>query len=398
MNTYKTIDDMEVTGKTVLVRCDFNVPMKDGEITDKTRIKRCLSTLTELSRKGARVVVLSHFGRPKGHPVIEMSLRPIAVALGKAMNTNVAFATDCVGPTASDLISKMKNGDVAILENLRFYKYEEANDTKFAGQLAALGDIYINDAFSCAHRAHASTEAITKNLPSAAGRLMEAELDALSKALENPRHPVAALVGGAKISTKMSVLGNLLDKTDVVIIGGAMANTFLSAQGINVGKSLHEPEMTDQALDIIRRAKKARCEIVLPLDVIVAEKFSKGTACKIVPLNMVPNNWMILDFGPTSIAKINNRLSKCKTLLWNGPLGAFEIEPFDLGTNAIAQEAARLTKEGHLLSVAGGGDTLAALANAGVTDDFSYISTAGGAFLEWIEGKDLPGVAALKKG
>jgi phosphoglycerate kinase len=396
MSTYKTIDDMQVTGKTVLVRCDFNVPMKDGAITDTSRIERSLSTLAELSKKGARVVVLSHFGRPGGHPVVEMSLRPIAVALGKAMNTNVAFASDCVGPAASSLIAKMKNGDVAVLENLRFHKYEEANDTKFAGQLAALGDIYINDAFSCSHRAHASTEAIAKNLPSAAGRLMKAELDALSKALESPQHPVAALVGGAKISTKMNVLGNLVDKSDVVIIGGAMANTFISAQGINVGISLYEPNMADQALDIIRRAKKAHCEIVLPLDVTVAKKLSKGTAHKVVPLDMVPNDWMILDFGPVSVANIITRLNKCKTLLWNGPLGAFEVAPFDLGTNVVARAAAHLTKEGRLLSVAGGGDTVAALANAGVADDFSYISTAGGAFLEWIEGKKLPGLAALK--
>jgi phosphoglycerate kinase len=396
MSTYKTIDDMQVTGKTVLVRCDFNVPMKDGAITDTSRIERSLSTLAELSKKGARVVVLSHFGRPGGHPVVEMSLRPIAVALGKAMNTNVAFASDCVGPAASSLIAKMKNGDVAVLENLRFHKYEEANDTKFAGQLAALGDIYINDAFSCSHRAHASTEAIAKNLPSAAGRLMKAELDALSKALESPQHPVAALVGGAKISTKMNVLGNLVDKSDVIIIGGAMANTFISAQGINVGISLYEPEMADQALDIIRRAKKSHCEIVLPLDVTVAGKLSKGTAHKVVPLDMVPNDWMILDFGPVSVANIITRLNKCKTLLWNGPLGAFEVAPFDLGTNVVARAAAHLTKEGRLLSVAGGGDTVAALANAGVADDFSYISTAGGAFLEWIEGKKLPGLAALK--
>ena len=396
MSTYKTIDDMQVTGKTVLVRCDFNVPMKDGAITDTTRIKRSLSTLSELSKKGARVVVLSHFGRPGGHPVVEMSLRPIAVALGKAMNTNVAFASDCVGPAASSLIAKMKNGDVAVLENLRFHKYEEANDTKFAGQLAALGDIYINDAFSCSHRAHASTEAIAKILPSAAGRLMKAELDALSKALEIPQHPVAALVGGAKISTKMDVLGNLADKSDVIIIGGAMANTFISAQGINVGVSLTEPEMAGQALDIIRRAKKSHCEIVLPLDVTVAEKLAKGTVHKVVPLGMVPNDWMILDFGPISVANIITRLNKCKTLLWNGPLGAFEVAPFDLGTNAVARAAAHLTKEGRLLSVAGGGDTVAALANAGVTDDFSYISTAGGAFLEWIEGKNLPGLVALK--
>ncbi len=396
MSTYKTIDDMQVTGKTVLVRCDLNVPMKDGAITDTTRIKRSLSTLTELSEKGARVVVLSHFGRPKGHNVAEMSLRPISLVLGKAMNKTIAFASDCVGPAASDLIAKMENGDVAILENLRFHKYEEANDTKFAGQLAVLGDIYINDAFSCAHRAHASTQAIAKYLPSAVGRLMESELHVLSKVLGKPQHPLVALVGGAKISTKMGVLGNLVDQSDVVIIGGAMANTFLYAQGVNVGKSLYEPRMAGQALGIIERAKKYNCEIVLPRDVTVAEKFSKDTAHKVVPLDMIPSDWMILDFGPASVTNLTAHLNKCKTLLWNGPLGAFEVAPFDLGTNAIARVAAQLTKEGHLLSVAGGGDTVAALENAGVTSDFSYISTAGGAFLEWIEGKDLPGVAALK--
>jgi phosphoglycerate kinase len=398
MNTYKTIDDMQVTGKVVLVRCDLNVPMKDGMITDTTRIERSLSTLAELSKKGARVVVLSHFGRPKGKAVAEMSLHPISVALGKAMNTDIAFASDCVGPIASSLIAEMKNGDVAVLENLRFHKYEEANDSEFAGQLAALGDIYINDAFSCAHRTHASIKAIAKYLPSAAGRLMEAELEALSKVLENPQHPVAALVGGAKVSTKIDILSNLVDKSDVIIIGGAMANTFIFAQGINVGKSLCEPKMAVQALDIISRAKKAACEIILPIDVAVAEKFSEGTDHKIVPLDMIPSDWMVLDFGPASIANLTTRLNECKTLLWNGPLGAFEIAPFDLGTNAIAWAAARQTEKGHLLSVAGGGDTVAALANAGVTNDFSYISTAGGAFLEWIEGKDLPGVAALKYG
>ena len=398
MSTFKSIDDMQVAGKTVLVRCDLNVPMKDGAITDATRINRSLETLSELIDKGARVVVLSHFGRPKGQVVAEMSLRPIADALGKALGKEVAFAPDCIGTAASELISKMNNGDITILENLRFHSEEEANDAAFAGQLAALGDIYINDAFSCAHRAHASTEAIAQILPSAAGRLMQAELDALSNALENPQHPVAALVGGAKISTKMDVLGNLVKKSDVVIIGGAMANTFLHAQGINVGKSLCEPDMADQALDIIEQAKKSNCEIVLPLDAAVAEEFAEGTANKIVTIDMIPNEWMVLDFGPASVADLTARLGQCKTLLWNGPLGAFEVSPFDFGTNAVAREAARLTIEGSLLSVAGGGDTVAALANAGVTDDFSYISTAGGAFLEWIEGKELPGVAALKAG
>ena len=398
MSTFKTVDDMQVSGKTVLVRCDLNVPMKDGTITDTTRIDRSLATLSELVDKGARVVVLSHFGRPKGHVVAKMSLRPIADALAKKMGKDVAFAPDCIGAAASDVIASMNNGDISVLENLRFHSAEEANDAMFARKLAALGDIYINDAFSCAHRAHASTEAIAQILPSAAGRLMQAELDALSNVLENPQHPVAALVGGSKISTKMDVLGNLVVKSDVVIIGGAMANTFMYAQGINVGKSLYEADMAAQALDIIERAKTKNCEIVLPIDVAVAEKFAEGTANKVVAINMIPDEWMVLDFGPASVADLKARLSQCKTLLWNGPLGAFEVTPFDFGTNAVAREAARLTTEGSLLSVAGGGDTVSALANAGVTHDFSYISTAGGAFLEWIEGKELPGVEALKNG
>lgn len=396
MVDYKTIDDFAVAGQCVLVRCDLNVPMKDGKITDSTRIDRSLTTLKELSNKGARVVVLSHFGRPNGKAVADMSLRPIAIALGKALGKEVPFASDCVGPEAADLIATLKDGDIAMLENLRFHSAEETNDTTFAGQLAVLGDLYINDAFSCAHRAHASTEAIARILPAAAGRLMQAELDALSNALENPEHPVAALVGGAKISTKMDVLGNLVAKTDLLIIGGAMANTFLYAQGIDVGKSLCETEMAEQARDILDRAAEAGCEVLLPIDVAVAEEFAEGTANKNVTLDNIPADWMVLDVGPASIEELTERLGQCKTLVWNGPLGAFEVSPFDAGTNALAREAARLTLAGRLLSVAGGGDTVAALANAGVTDAFSYVSTAGGAFLEWLEGKELPGVAVLK--
>ena len=396
MTEYKTIDDIQVSGKCLLVRCDLNVPMKDGVITDRTRIERSLTTLQELSDKGARVVVLSHFGRPKGKVNPDMSLRPIAVALAQALKKDVPFASDCIGPAASDLIAGMKDGDIAVLENLRFHGEEEANDATFASKLAALGDIYINDAFSCAHRAHASTEAIARLLPAAAGRLMQAELDALTTALGNPSHPVAALVGGAKISTKMDVLGNLVAKTDLIIIGGAMANTFLYAQGINVGKSLCEPDMAEQAREIMGQAAEAGCEVVLPLDACIAQEFAEGTAHRFVPLDAIPAEWMILDIGPASIKDLTARLSQCKTLLWNGPLGAFEVSPFDTGTNAVAREAARLTTAGSLLSVAGGGDTVSALANAGVIDAFSYISTAGGAFLEWLEGKELPGVAALK--
>lgn len=396
MTTYKTIDDLDVTGQCVLVRCDLNVPMKDGNITDSTRIDRSLKTLKELSGKGAKVIVLSHFGRPKGQKVDALSLKPIAHTLGNALDRDVLFVPDCIGEVPQKAIADMSNGDIAMLENLRFHAAEEANDVDFAAQLSLLGDIYISDAFSCAHRAHASTEAIARLLPCAAGRLMQAELDALSGALENPEHPVAALVGGAKISTKMNVLGNLVAKTDVVIIGGAMANTFLYAQGIEVGKSLCEPDMADQAREILARAAESGCEVILPLDVAVAETFSEGTANRCVTLDAIPADWMVLDVGPASIQDLSNRLAECKTLVWNGPLGAFEISPFDSGTNAVAREVARLTKAGKLLSVAGGGDTVAALANAGVTDAFSYVSTAGGAFLEWLEGKDLPGIAVLK--
>ncbi|NQV98362.1 MAG: phosphoglycerate kinase [Rhodospirillales bacterium] len=396
MTDYKTLDDIDVAGKSVLVRCDLNVPMKDGVITDTTRIDRSLLTLTELSQKGARVIVMSHFGRPKGTVVADMSLRPVAGALAQSLGRDIPFASDCVGPVAAGLIADMADGAIIVLENLRFHGEEEANNVDFAGQLAVLGDIYVNDAFSCAHRAHASTEAIARLLPSVAGRLMQAELDALAGALENPAHPVAALVGGAKISSKMEVLGNLVEKTDLVIIGGAMANTFLHAQGVNVGKSLCEKDMAAQALDILARAAEAGCEVLLPLDATVAETFGEGAANRSVPLTEIPADWMILDVGPASIHELTERLSQCRTLVWNGPLGAFEISPFDAGTNAVAREAARLTKAGKLLSVAGGGDTVAALANAGVTEAFSYVSTAGGAFLEWLEGKELPGVAVLR--
>ncbi len=398
MTNYKTIDDLDVVGKCVLVRCDLNVPMQAGTITDSTRIERSLKTLIELSDKGARVVVLSHFGRPKGSIVADMSLQPIAMALSQALQKPVAFASDCIGPAAAQVVDAMADGDITVLENLRFHAEEEANDVTFAGQLALLGDVFVNDAFSCAHRAHASTEALARILPAAAGRLMQAELDALSGALENPEHPVAALVGGAKISTKMEVLGNLVSKTDMVIIGGAMANTFLYAQGIDVGNSLCEKDMADQAREILDRAAESGCEVLLPMDAAVAERFAEGTNHRHVTLDAIPKEWMILDIGPASIMDLTNRLAECKTLVWNGPLGAFEVSPFDVGTNAIAREAARLTKAGRLLSVAGGGDTVSALANAGVTNAFSYISTAGGAFLEWLEGKELPGVAVLKNG
>jgi len=396
MSTFKTIDDLDVRGRKVLVRCDLNVPMRDGNVSDTTRIDRSLPTLRDLMDKGAKVIVMSHFGRPKGQVVAEMSLKPVAAALEKAIGKRVVTATDCVGEAAEKAIAAAGDGDIVMLENLRFHAEEEKNDGAFADQLAALGDIYVNDAFSCAHRAHASTEAIARRLPTAAGRLMQAELSALAGALENPAHPVAAVVGGAKISTKMAVLGHLIERVDQLVIGGGMANTFLFAQGVDVGKSLCEPDMAEQARDIMENAAAAGCEVVLPIDAVVAKEFAEGAASETVPVEAVPADAMILDVGPASIDDLKQRLAGCKTVVWNGPLGAFEISPFDMGTNAVAREAARLTVEGSLLSVAGGGDTVAALANAGAVDSFSYVSTAGGAFLEWLEGRTLPGVAALE--
>ena len=396
MSAFRTIDSLDVAGKRVLVRVDFNVPMKDGKVTDTTRIDRTLPTLRELSEKGAKVIVISHLGRPKGQKKPEFSLKPVAEALADALHAPVTFAFDCIGPEATGVVNAMKNGGFAMLENLRFYPQEEKNDTEFTKELAKNGDILVSDAFSCAHRAHASVEALARIIPSAAGRLMQAELEALEGALVKPEHPVAAVVGGAKISTKLDVLGNLVSQVDQLIIGGAMANTFLNAKGVGIGKSLCEHDMADSARAIMIAAEKAGCEIVLPSDAVVAAEFKEGAASATVPVDEVPDDKMILDVGPKSIEDLNRRLSGYKTLLWNGPLGAFEVQPFDAGTNSVAQEAARLTKAGKLLSVAGGGDTVAALAHAGVGDHFSYVSTAGGAFLEWLEGKTLPGVAVLR--
>ena len=394
---FKTIDDLDVAGKRVLVRADLNVPMKDGEVADATRIVRTVPTLVELADKGARVIVMSHLGRPKGRVVDSLTLRPVAAALGAALGgREVAFAADCVGPDASTVAAAMADGDIVMLENLRFHAGEEGNDPAFAKELAALGDVYVNDAFSCAHRAHASTEAIARLLPAAAGRLMQAELEALAGALESPRHPVAAVVGGAKISTKMDALGHLVDKTDLLIIGGAMANTFLLARGMNVGRSLCEHDMTDSARAIMAAAARAGCDIALPVDAVVAREFVEGAESETVPVDAIPPDAMILDLGPATVGELVHRLEGCRTLVWNGPLGAFEVSPFDAGTTALARAVARLTKEGRLLSVAGGGDTVAALAKAGAGDGFTYVSTAGGAFLEWLEGKGLPGVAALR--
>ena len=395
---FKTLDDLDLNGKRVLLRGDLNVPVADGKVTDATRIERLAPTIEELCGKGAKVIVMSHFGRPKGKVVPEMSLEPVADSLSAALGGKaVAFAPDCVGPDAASVIEGLESGGVALLENLRFHPGEEANDSGFAGELAKLGDAYVNDAFSAAHRAHASTEAIARLLPAAAGRAMQAELEALTAALEKPTHPVIALVGGAKVSSKLDVLGNLVSRVDAIIIGGGMANTFLHARGINVGASLCEHDLADTVREIEAKAKAAGCEILLPVDGVVAAKFEAGAPARTVAIDAAPSDMMILDVGPDSVAELNAKLAGCKTLLWNGPLGAFEIPPFDAGTVAVAREAGRLTQAGGMVSVAGGGDTVAALNHAGVADQFSYVSTAGGAFLEWLEGKTLPGVAALEK-
>jgi phosphoglycerate kinase len=392
---FLTLDDIDVHGKTVLVRADLNVPVQNGQVSDATRIERLVPTIEELLRQGARVVVMSHFGRPKGRDPA-LSLRPIVPALATALGGRpVAFAEDCVGPDAKRVVDALGPGGIALLENLRFHKEEEANDPGFARALASLGQIYVNDAFSAAHRAHASTEAIAHLLPAVAGRSMQAELEALSAALETPQRPVMAIVGGAKVSTKLDLLRFILSKVDVLVIGGAMANTLLFAQGVEVGTSLAERDMAQTARELLARAKDAGKALLLPVDAVVAEKLAPGVATQVVPIARVPRDRMILDLGPESVAAIGDRLAQCRTLLWNGPVGAFETPPFDAGTTALAARVAQLTKGGTLKSVAGGGDTVAALAKAGVIDELSYVSTAGGAFLEWLEGRELPGVAAL---
>ena len=403
MAGFHTLDSLAelaeaASGTRVLLRGDLNVPMRDGKVSDATRIERLAPTILELADKGCRVVVMSHFDRPKGKVVPEMSLKlllePLKAALG---GREVAFADDCIGQTAQSVVDALAPGGIALLENLRFHEGEEANDPSFAKALAALGYIFVNDAFSAAHRAHASTEGLAQILPAAAGRLMQAELEALDAALGNPTRPVAAIVGGAKVSTKLDVLTHLVDRVDQLIIGGAMANTFLHALGTDVGASLCEHDMAQTAREVMARADEAGCEIVLPSDVVIAAKFEAGAACQTVPIAAVPNDQMILDVGEGTAAALADNLSDCRTLLWNGPLGAFEIKPFDAGTNAVARAAAKLTKRGTLVSIAGGGDTVAALIAAGAIDDFTYVSTAGGAFLEWMEGKILPGVAALER-
>ena len=393
---HKTLDDIDVSGKRVFLRADLNVPMRDGAVSDATRISRLAPTIAELAAKGAVVVVASHFGRPNGEADPNLSLGPIAGPLSAALGgRNVAFANDCVGPEAEKVVTAARGGDVVLLENLRFHAGEEANDPDFAARLASLADIYVNDAFSAAHRAHASTEALARLLPAAAGRMMQAELDALDSALGNPDRPVGAIVGGAKVSTKLDLLGNLVGKVDMLAIGGAMANTFLHALGTDVGKSLCEHDMADTALDILGRADEAGCQIVLPSDAVVAREFAEGAPSEVGPVSAVPGDMMILDVGPGTANGLAAKLSELKTLVWNGPLGAFEVPPFDAGTVMVARVAADLTRSGALKTVAGGGDTVAALVAADVLDEFSYVSTAGGAFLEWLEGKDLPGVKAL---
>ena len=392
----KTLDDIDVAGKRVFLRADLNVPMRDGAVSDATRISRLAPTITELADKGAIVIVASHFGRPKGEPVPDMSLAPLAGPLSAALGgRNVSFANDCIGAEAQKVVGAAKGGDVVLLENLRFHEGEELNDPDFAAELAKLADIYVNDAFSAAHRAHASTEALAHLLPAAAGRMMQAELDALDSALGSPERPVGAIVGGAKVSTKLDLLGNLVGKVDMLAIGGAMANTFLHALGTDVGKSLCEHELADTALEILGLADEAGCQIILPSDAVVAREFAEGAPSEVVPVGAVPGDMMILDVGPGSANGLAAKLSDLKTLVWNGPLGAFEVPPFDAGTVMVARVAADLTRAGALKTVAGGGDTVAALVAADVLDDFSYVSTAGGAFLEWLEGKDLPGVKAL---
>jgi phosphoglycerate kinase len=393
---FRTLDTVDVSGKRVLLRADLNVPVRDGKITDLTRIERLSPTIRELVGKQAKVIVCSHFDRPKGKRVPEMSLAPMAAALAEVLGQHVRFVEDCVGVMAEQAVELLKPGGVLVLENTRFHAGEEKNDPDFAKGLAKLADIFVNDAFSAAHRAHASTEGVAHLIPAYAGRLMQAELEALDAALGNPQRPVAAVVGGAKVSTKLELLGNLVAKVDVLVIGGAMANTFLAAQGKAMGKSLQEAEMHGTARDILAQAAKSNCKVVLPVDAVVAAEFKPNPPTRTVSVDAVPDGMMILDVGPASTKALIDLLPTLKTLVWNGPLGAFETPPFDASTVALAKAVAQVTRAGKLRSVAGGGDTVAALRHAGVIDDMSYVSTAGGAFLEWLEGKVLPGVAALE--
>jgi phosphoglycerate kinase len=395
MVAVRTLDEADVRGKRVLVRVDLNVPVEDGTVADLTRIERVAPTIREIADKGGKVILLSHFGRPKG-PDPKQSLRPVAAAVSQVLGRPVAFAQDCIGPKAQAAVAALRPGDILCLENTRFHQGEEKNDPQFVAALAALGDLWVNDAFSAAHRAHASTEGLGHVLPAYAGRAMQAELEALEKALEHPEHPVMAIVGGAKVSTKLELLGNLVAKVDILAIGGGMANTFLAAQGCRIGKSLAEHDLVATAREIVATADAKGREIVLPVDAVVARKLEPHAPSRVVAVDAVGEDEMILDLGPRSAEHVVSALARSKTLLWNGPVGAFEVEPFDHATIEIAEAAAELTDAGKLASVAGGGDTVAALNAAGVTGRFTYVSTAGGAFLEWLEGKALPGVEVLK--
>jgi len=395
MVAVRTLDEADLRGKRVLLRVDLNVPLEDGKVGDLTRIERVVPTIREIADKGGKVILLSHFGRPKG-PDPKQSLRPVAAAVSQVLGRPVAFAEDCVGPKAQAAVAALRPGDILCLENTRFHKGEENNDPEFLAALAALGDLWVNDAFSAAHRAHASTEGLGHRLPAYAGRAMQAELEALEKALEHPAHPVMAIVGGAKVSTKLDLLGNLIAKVDILAIGGGMANTFLAAQGRRIGKSLAEHDLVTTAREVVAAADAKGREILLPTDAVVARELAPHAPSRVVAVDAVGEEEMILDLGPRSVEHVISALARSKTLLWNGPVGAFEIEPFDDATIEIAEAAAELTEAGKLVSVAGGGDTVAALNAAGVTGRFSYVSTAGGAFLEWLEGKALPGVEVLK--
>jgi phosphoglycerate kinase len=392
---FRTLDGADLRGKRVLLRVDFNVPMEDGKVSDLTRLERAAPTIKEIADKGGKVILLSHFGRPKGRGLKD-TLKPVAEALAGVLDRPVGFADDCIGAAADAAVNAMKNGDIVCLENTRFHRGEEKNDPAFTQALAALGDIWVNDAFSAAHRAHASTEGLGHKLPAFAGRNMQAELDALAKALEAPQRPLAAVVGGAKVSTKLDLLGNLLSKVNTLIIGGGMANTFLAAQGRMVGKSLCEHDLAATARETLVKAVAANCEIVLPVDAVVTKQFKAHAPWRVTPIDAVAADEMILDIGPRTVEHVVSVLARTKTLVWNGPFGAFEMEPFDNGTVEVAEAAAELTQAGNLASIAGGGDTVAALNAAGAAKRFSYVSTAGGAFLEWMEGKALPGVEVLR--
>lgn len=397
MTAFKTLDEADLAGKRALVRVDLNVPMEDGKVTDTTRIDRILPTIREMSAKGAKVILLAHFGRPKGRDE-KNSLKQVVPALAHALGQPVTFVADCIGEDVAKAVAAAKNGEVLLLENTRFHAGDEKNDADFVKALAANGDLFVNDAFSAAHRAHASTEGLAHVLPAFAGRTMQAELEALSAGLDNPARPVMAIVGGAKVSTKLELLGNLVKKVDVLVIGGGMANTFLAARGVNVGKSLCEHDLVGTAREIEEKAKAAGCEIMLPVDALVAREFKAHPGHRVVQIGEVAADEMILDAGPLSVAEVVLKLDGVKTLVWNGPFGAFELPPFDTATVTVAKAAAQKVKAGKLVAVAGGGDTVAAMNHAGVADDLTYVSTAGGAFLEWMEGKALPGVEALRKG